>query len=559
MMKRFLNDLKLISREPVILIVILLLMAALVLFIIYPLCRVISMSFITEGKFSLAALQEIFTSRYMHQALLNSLLMGGTASILGVLAGFLFAFSINRTDMPLKKFFHRIAFIPIISPPFVAALAVIMLLGNNGLITWNLLGLKNFSIFGFTGLLFAQVITFFPVAYLMLNGVLASANPVLEEAALNLGASRGNVFRKVTVPLALPGIAAALLILFVEILADFGNPMILAGSQFPVLSVQSYLQITGMGNLPGGSALALVLLVPSLILYVLQKYWLAGKQYITVSGKPAGSRSGIVSPLMKWMLFGLCLLVSSIIIMFYAVILWGALARVWGSDSTLTLKHFRYAFSVSLKPIQDTLVMAGAATPVAGILGMSIAFLVVRRRFPGRRLMEFISLLGFAVPGIVIGIGYLFAFNEVPFLLTGTLLILLLNFIFRYIPVGIQSGMALLNQIDPAIEEAAAGLGADAFQVFCRITLPLIANAFSSGLLYTFVRVMTAVSAAVFLVSPGWNLLTVEILAQVESGRLGVAAALSIILISIILLVMLILSRLFTRPVSPIKGSRLSV
>ena len=206
-------------------------------------------------------------------------------------------------------------------------------------------------------------------------------------------------------------------------------------------------------------------------------------------------------------------------------------------------------FGVGGQAIIDTLIIAVTSSPLAGLLGMAIAFLVIRRRFPGRQAMEFISILNFAVPGTVIGIGYILAFNQRPLLLTGTAIILIANFLFRYIPVGIQSGMAGLRQIDPSIEEAASNLGASTPVTFRRITLPLLVPAFFSGLVFSFVRAMTAISAAIFLVSADWNLMTVQILSQTEAGRLGAAAAFSVLLILIILLaigiIRLVLGQLF--------------
>jgi iron(III) transport system permease protein len=338
-----------------------------------------------------------------------------------------------------------------------------------------------------------------------------------------------------------PGIASAMLVLFIETMADFGNPLILAGSQFPVLSVQAYMEITGMNNLPKGSAIAFLLLVPSITAYFLQKYWVSRKQYVTITGKPTNSQLKSVSPAAKWILFGFCLLVTAFILLIYITIVWGAFAKVWGFDNTPTIDHFKYVFGVGFRAVKDTLIIAGLSTPAAGILGMVIAFLVVRKHFPGKKLMEFTSMLSFAVPGTVIGIGSILAFNQRPLLLTGTLMILLLNFIYRYIPVGIQSGVAILQQVDPSIEEAAIDLGADSRKTFTKITLPLMVPAFFSGLIFSFVRAMTAISAAIFLVSSRWNLMTVQIMSQVDSGRLGAAAAFSLILVVIILIAMFLI------------------
>jgi iron(III) transport system permease protein len=537
------RELKALAGDPLLLISITLIFISLVLFIVYPLAKVILVSFQTTpgGKLTLAVFQEALNSRYLGQAFWNSVLMGILTATAGCALGFLFAYAIARTDIPLKKILHIIAIIPVVSPPFIGAMAIIMLFGNNGLVTWFLLKIKNYQIYGFQGLLIAQVITFFPVAYITLRGVIESISPTLEDAALDLGGSRWKVFRKVTFPLTVPGIASAMLVLFIETMADFGNPLILAGSQFPILSVQAYMEITGMYNLPKGSAIAFLLLAPSITAYFLQKYWVSRKQYVTITGKPTTSQLKSVSPAAKWVLFGFCLLITAFILLIYVTIVWGAFAKVWGFDNTPTLDHFKYVFGVGFEAVKDTLVIAGLSTPAAGILGMLIAFLVVRKQFPGKKVMEFTSMLSFAVPGTVIGIGYILAFNRRPFLLTGTLFILLLNFIYRYIPVGIQSGVAILKQVDPSIEEAAIDLGADARKTFSKITLPLMIPAFFSGLIFSFVRAMTAISAAMFLVSSRWNLMTVQIMSQVDSGRLGAAAAFSLILVGIILAAMFLI------------------
>ncbi len=551
------RELKLLARDPALAAAVLLVLASLVVFIVYPLVSVALQSLRGKGGWTLGAYREIAKSAYLRQAFLNSLMMSGLTAVVGTAVGFLFAFAVTRARVPLAGFLNAIAIIPVVSPPFIGALSIVMLFGNNGLVTWSLLGIKNYPIYGFRGLFLAQVVTFFPVAYLTLKGVLESMNPVLEDAALDLGGSRLKVFLRVTLPLAVPGIASSLLVLFIETLADFGNPLVLAGSRFPILSVQAYLQITGMYDLPKGAALSVLLLVPSLSAYFLQKYWVERKRYVTVTGKPQASSGKIVSPGARRALFAACLAIAALVVLIYAAILWGAFARVWGFDARPTLEHFVYVFGVGFKAVRDTLVIAGISTPIAGLLGMVIAFLVIRKRFPGRRFMEFSSMLSFAVPGTVIGIGYILAFNHKPFALTGTLAILLLNFIFRYIPVGVESGTAILRQIDPSIEEAATDLGADARTTFSRITLPMIVPAYFSGLVFAFVRAMTAVSAAIFLVSSRWNLMTVQIMSQAEAGNLGAAAAFSVILVVIVALVILLIRGLLRARYGRFGGSML--
>lgn len=558
-MKEKLQQLRMLTRDPLLFSLIIVILVSLVVFILYPLAKVIIVSVFPQGEFTLEILGKVVSSWHLRQAFFNSLMMGVLTAVFGSLIGFIFAFTVTRTDIPFKKFFNLIAIVPIVSPPFIGALAIIMLFGNNGFITSTLLGLRNYPIYGIRGLLFAQIVTFFPVAYITLKGVLESISPTLEDAAMDLGGSRFKVFLRVTLPLAIPGIASAMLVLFIETLADFGNPLILAGSRFPILSVQAYLEITGMYNLPKGAALAFILLIPSITAFFLQKYWVAKKQYVTITGKPTISTIKLVSPVVKWLLFGLLSFFALIIIMIYATIMWGAFVNIWGSDNTFTLRHFLYVFGVGFEAVKDTIIIAGVATPISGFLGMMIAFLVVRKKFPGKHFMEFSSLLSFAVPGTVVGIGYILAFNSRPLLLTGTLAILLINFIFRYIPVGIQSGIAVLRQVDPSIEEAAVDLGADSKKTFRKVTLPLMIPAFFSGLIYSFVRAMTAISAAIFLVSSNWNLMTVQIMSQVNSGRLGAAASFSLVLVLIILFAILVIRSLITYRYGKLGGTMLKI
>jgi len=548
---RFLN----LLRDPVLLLIIVLIFAALAIFIVYPLFRVFAVSMTDkEGGFDLSAYSHAFSNRYMRQGFFNSLLVAGLTAIFGMLVGYLFAYTLNRTDIPLKGFFRTVAVLPIVFPPFIGALSIIMLFGFNGIITAGIFGIRNFPVYGLWGLMMAQVVCFFPVAFITLDGVIGTISPTLEDAAFNLGANRWQAFRKVILPMSVPGIASTMLVLFIESLADFGNPLILAGSKFPVLSVQAYLQITGMFDTRGGAALAVWLLFPSIVAFVIQKYWVGKKKYVTVTGKPTTSVLKSVSKPVKWILFSLCMLIAVFTLTIYATIFWGAFVKAWGMNNTFTLENFRYVFDVGLEAIKDTLIIAFTSTPISAVLGMIIAFLLVRKVFPGRRVMEFTSMLSFAVPGTVIGIGYILAFNKPPLLLTGTLAILVLNFVFRYIPVGIQSGVALLNQVDPAIEEAAYTLGADNRQVFTKVTLPLIMPAFFSALVFAFVRAMTAISAAIFLVSARWNLITVQILSQSDSGRLSEACAFSVLLIGMIMSFILILKIFLKNKISLSSG-----
>ena len=545
--RRILDEFRLILRDPVLAATILLVAASLVLFILWPLYEVLWEGFFNEkGAFTLQYFQEGLTKSDNIRTLANTIWLGVFVSAVSTFIGFLFAYADAFLKIRFKTIFNTLAILPIISPPFALSMSFIMLFGQQGFVTRTILGLKETNIYGFGGLATVQVLTFFPVAYLVLAGLLRQIDPAYEEAARNMGASRGHIFRTIVLPLVRPGIANSFLLVFIQCVADFGNAMVIGGN-YNTLAAQIYMQAMGNYDMKGGTALATVLLTISVLMFVIQKYWVGDKSYVTVTGKPSRERVLNSDPLPLFFVGVPCLLVSLFILILYALIPYGSLVNLWGIDYTPTFKHYQYIIDLGVKPILDTTWLALLSMPVTGILGMVIAFLIVRKRFLGRGFIEFSSLLSMAIPGTVIGVGYVLAYNKPPLVLTGTATIIVLSFVFRSMPVGIRAGIASLQQIDPAIEEAAQDLGASSFKVFTSVTIPLIKSAFFSGLIYSFVRSMTAVSAVIFLVSASYSLLTVSIMSQVDGGKLGVAAAYSTVLICIVLAVTGILKLLLNR------------
>ncbi len=537
--REILAGMRLIWKEPLLLVAILAIFYFLLLFVVFPIFQVFRYSLLIDDSFDLANYRAVFSARYYYQPFLNSILLGVITATTGTLMGFVFAYAITRTPLPFKGFFRQTATFPVISPPFVVALAAILLFGRAGSLTpfiRNIIG--EYSIYGLGGLVFVETVAYGPTAFLVLYGVLQAIDPALEEAAMDLGASRTRVFSTVTFPLAVPGIASAWLLVFIQSMADFGNPMIISGN-FRVLSVQAFLQITGMYDLSRGATLAVLLFIPTAAAFFLQKYWVSRKSYVTVTGKPTAATIKRLEWYIKLPVYFFCLLFTGMVFLLYGSIVYGSFQRLWGVDPTLTLKNYVNMLQVGKDYIVDSLSLSTLATPITGLLGMFIAFLVIRKRFIGRGAMEFVSMLTFAVPGTVVGIGYILAFNQrsalFPFILTGTAWIIVLLLIFRNMPVGIRSGIAALQQIDPAIEEASTDLGADSSTTFRKITLPMIAPAFFSGLVFGFVKAMTAISAVIFVVSGKWNLITVAILGFVDNSRYASAAAMSLLLIAIVL------------------------
>ena len=545
--RRSFDELRLILRDPVLAATILLVAASLILFILWPLYEVLWEGFFNEkGAFTLQYFRASLTKRENLRTLGNTVWLGLFVSTVSTFIGFLFAYADAFLRVRFKAVFNTLAILPIISPPFALSMSFIMLFGQQGFVTRTLLGLKETNIYGFSGLATVQILTFFPVAYLVLAGLLRQIDPAYEEAARNMGASRGHIFRTIVLPLVRPGIANSFLLVFIQCVADFGNAMVIGGN-YNTLAAQIYMQAMGNYDMKGGTALATVLLTISVLMFVIQKYWVGDKSYVTVTGKPSRERELNSDPLPLFFVGVPCLLVSLFILVLYALIPYGSLVNLWGIDYTPTFKHYQYIIDIGLKPILDTTWLSLLSMPITGILGMVIAFLIVRKRFFGRSFIEFSSLLSMAIPGTVIGVGYVLAYNKEPLVLTGTATIIVLSFVFRSMPVGIRAGIASLQQIDPAIEEAAQDLGASSFKVFTSVTIPLIKSAFFSGLIYSFVRSMTAVSAVIFLVSASYSLLTVSIMSQVDGGKLGVAAAYSTVLICIVLAVTGILKLLLNR------------
>ena len=717
---RRLREYQQIARDPVLITGLLVSGAFVFFFVVWPLLRVVWEGFFNyqTGAFSLeyfARYVDPYFARHSWTTLRDTMIMGLATATGGTLLGFIVAFTFVRCNFPFKRVAHALSLVPTISPPFAIAIAVILLFGRSGLVTHKWLGI-NFTygvndIYGLDGLVFVQIVTFFPVAYLIIRAMLERLEPAMEEAAQSLGASKLHILRTVTLPLLMPGFAGAFLLLFVESLADLGNPLLLTG-QRNVLSTEIYLAVNGEYNQQKAAALSLVLLIPTLTVFLVQRYWVNKRSYVSVTGKPTGGQLSIKEWYIRWPFIIVTSLTLLLVISLYLAIAVGSFTKLWGIDFSFTLDNYRIAFQRGAEAILDTTFLSAVATPIAGVLGMVIAFLVVRKHFSGKEALDFVSNLGAAVPGTILGIGFIIAFIDAPwpaimlvfvvfllylvnameasrvqkamvvvigaglglglawlfaaweswylaglalapavamlvlarlgaqprerrtltllmlvplvglilfivgpyptqwvaewgrslggnwakvitsmsewidvftqvplpahgFLLlaiggyvmsrlragwwrvvfTTVLLVLATAMIFtgkplalvgssyiiiaaysvRSLPASLRAGVASLQQIDPAIEEASTSLGADAQVTFRRITLPLIAPAFLAGLIFAFARHMTSLSAIIFLTTPKWKILTVLILSEVEQGGLNIATAYSMIVIVIVL------------------------
>jgi len=547
-----------ILRDPVLLGVIAVLWLLLALFVLYPLAELLARAFSDDGTVTLEPLIAAVADASNRAAFFNSLFLATSVGVLGTLLGFLFALTAARAGLGRRWLtaLDAATLLPLVSPPFTTSIAIVFSFGPKGFISHYLLGLDNISAYGFWSTTLAETLTYFPIAYLTLRPILAAIDPNLEEMAFSLGGSRWRIFRTVTLPLAVPGFANAFLLLFAASLADFATPLILAGNSFAVLPTQAYLQITGMFDFKGGAVLSLMLLVPAAAVYLLQRYWVGRRVYVTVSGKVGQrSHSRAIAPWAAALLVVGTAFVAVVILYFYALLLYASLVVAFGANNSFTWQHYRVIFTEGLPAIRDTLIIALIGMPLGGLYGVLVGYLIARRRFPGRQAMEIVSMINYALPGTIVGIAYLIAFNDPPLALTGGALIIVACYIFRYSPTGIRATVALLQQIDRSIEEASASLGAGSGQTFRRVTLPLIAPAFFAGLGVVFIRSMTAISATIFLVSLSWTLITVRILENMTELALWPAAAFSVFVIVVVFAVVFGLSLLLSRLRTPTAGA----
>lgn len=550
------NETRMMMRQPVMLITVLLTIVLLLLFVIYPLAKVLLFGLTSEeGGLSLATLQSIFsTTRYV-KTFGRTMLLGLIVAVIATFIGYIFAFTITRTNVPCKRFLKTIATLPILSPPFILSLSIIFLFGKQGLITNTLLGIKDNDVYGMGSLIVVQVMSFFPIAYMTLSGILESIDASVEDAACNMGASRWHTFWTVTFPLSLPGIISGCLLVFIQSLEDFSNPATIGGD-FTTLSVEVYQIITGTYDMRKGSVLAILLLLPAMIAFLLNKYWVNKKSFVTVTGKPTQARKLMNEPHIKWPLFAFCMVVAAVIILFYGTVVFGSFVTTWGRDYTFTLAQYQRALAYGWDSLKNSMILGLASALIGGLLGMIIAYITAKRNYFGKRFIEVSSVLMFAVPGTVLGISYVLGFNSIDVFghkisLTGTALILIIVFTFRNMPVAIESGTTTLLQIDNSIEEASTILGADSGYSFRRITLPMLRNAFFSGIVYSFVKAITAVSAVIFLVSPRWNLVTSKIYTLFDQAKYSQAAAFVTMLVVILLVFIGIFNTLINLLLAP--------
>ncbi|MBC7075616.1 MAG: iron ABC transporter permease [Syntrophomonadaceae bacterium] len=510
-------------------------------FILWPTIAILVESVSYNGDFTLAEYIQLFTRN--KNILFNSIFVSAFSTVLAVTIGLFVALFISHSKNRGKKLTFAVLLLTMISPPFVSALSYIMLFGRRGIITYHLLGLT-VNPYGWHGVVIMQALSHASLAALIILGVLRGIDKSLEQASLDLGAGSLETLFKITLPLVKPGIIAAALIAFIQSLADFGTPAIIGGN-FSVLATEAYLNVIGLYNLPRAAAMGTLLMIPALLMFIIYRRVVENSEYFSlrVSSESPLELSG-------WVNCSLALVTGGFIlfqIVQYTTILWGAFAQTWGVDFSLSLRHIKALEASQLAAFGRSLEYALIAALVGTLIGMIVAYMIERKKFPGYRILDFLVTLPYMIPGPFLGIAYVLAFHNKPVILTGTAFIVVVNCIYRQLPIGTKAGTAVLTQLNPETEYSARDLGADEITVFKDIILPSLKPAFLLGFVNTFTTTMTTIGAIIFLVVPGSEVATVQMFNAIKTGQIGVSAVIANMIILVTLSINLAFSYFILR------------
>ena len=503
-----------------------------------------------EG-FGLRHYLAMFSEPRLQKGLRNSLFIAIISCTITTLLAYVIAYGVNRRVFPAPNLVRYGVLTPLVSPPVIIATAAILMFGRQGAFTKGLLDQQlgwidaNVdNLYGLSGVIVAEVFSFLPAAFIIMDNVLSKYDGRVEEAAASQGASPWQVFTRVTLPLSMPGLRRTIILVFILAMTDFGNPLVI-GRDIPVLAGILYDEMIGFQNTKLSAALAIWMVVPALSVFFLLESIGRKKRYYT-DDSGAGPPELPVPISARVVITALTGAVLLLVVILYGTIIVASFVKIWGVDFTFTPHHYTSVTAVpgfeveyeGLMGVWDSLKISVIAAPIGGILALVIAYVVERVRPVGGNMMSFVTLLPAILPHILFGIGYIVAFN-LPFgqkelALTGTMSILVLNLMFGHIYLGVLAGRAVLQRLDASVDEAAEILGASLIQRFTRVTLPMMRHAALLGMLYVFVQSMTSLSAIVFLVSPGNSLAAVVIFDAAVGSYYGYASAMSVTMLLIV-------------------------
>jgi len=522
------------------------------LFFLYPLLKVFGASLLDAQGTTLtfANYLSVLSNRFFLQGLTNSLTIAAAAAAFAILIGVPFAFVLARLPVGGKPALLALAALPLVLPSFVGAYALVLLFGRAGIVTGMLqsLGIPFESIYGAKGIVLVYALTLYPYVALPTVAAFKSVDVSVEEAAQNLGASPGRMLRTVTLPIVLPSILAGGLLVFIEALENFGVPFVLAEDK-PILAVEAYKLFVGetASNPASAGVLGMLLIGCTVAALLIQRGILARRHFAT---RARGATPLLaVSPPMRRLGAVYCWTVIVAALVPFAAVVVVSFLEFRGPvlQYGLSLDNFAQLFQRSYRPLTNTVLLATLAAAGAAIIGVPVAYVVVRHRSRLSALLDVVATSPFAVAGTVLGIGLVLAYSSGFLILTGTWLIMVLAYIVRKLPFSVRSASAILHQIDPSLEEASVNLGVAPLATFLRITVPLMLGGIVGGVVLTFVTVASELSSTVVLYSGPWTTMTVAMFQALEGTSPGVASAAATVLIVFTVLPVALVYRLLRR------------
>lgn len=517
------------------------------LFLIYPMAFLVKQAFGgATGTFTLEEFKKFFSKSYYFTTLFNSFKLSITATLLSVAIGTPLAYVFSVFKIKGKGFLSMLIIIASMSAPFIGAYSWILLLGRNGVITSLLadLGIKTVDIYGFFGIVLVMTMQLFPLVFLYVRGALKNVDNSLLEASKNLGCSGIKSFFKVVIPLIIPTILAASLLVFMRAFADFGTPMLIGEGYrtFPVVLYTEFISEVG-GDDGFASAIAVIAIVITTLVFLVQKY-IANKKAFSLNAlhpieeKKAEGIVGVLSHIFSYLIVGIA-------VMPQLYVIYTSFKKTEGKIFTegYSLDSYQNAITKLGRSIQNTIIMPALALVAIVLLAVLIAYLVVRRKNKITNLVDIISMIPFIVPGTVLGIALLISFNKKPFVISGTMLIMVVALVIRRLPYTIRSSVAILSQIPMSIEEAAISLGSSKMKAFFKVTVPMMTGGILSGAILSWVTMISELSTAIILYTGKTKTLTVAVYTEVVRGNYGIAASLSTILTLLTVISLVVFSR----------------
>ena len=505
-----------------------------VIFLLWPLVKLFYSAFYNNGKFTIEQFVNFFSKKYYRKSITNSLKVSSLATLITLIIGIPLAYFYQMYEIKGKSVLQVIIILCSMSAPFIGAYSWIMLLGRNGVVTSfikNLTGFVMPNIYGFNGILLVLSLQLFPLVFLYVSGALKNIDNSLLEASENMGCTGVKRFFKVVIPLCIPTIIAATLLVFMRAFADFGTPLLIGeGYQtFPTVIYNAYFAETGSDH-NFGAAVSVIGIAITAIIFLLQR-WVNSKFTFTMNAMHSIERKKIHG--VKGFLINFyCWFVVALAFLPQVYVIYTSFLKTSGKlfVKGFSLESYKFAFSHLKRAIPNTFIIGLVALAIVIVLAILIAYLVVRRNNALNQLIDTLSMVPYIIPGSVVGIALVMAFSSKPLVLTGTVTIMIVALVIRRIPYTIRSSTATLQQIPISIEEAAISLGSSKLKAFFTITVPMMANGILSGAIMSWVTIITELSTAIILYNLKTVTLTIAVYTYVSRGNYGIAAAYATIL-----------------------------